>query len=160
MGKMQSTTFFTALLILLSILQLSGQNIESPKIIFLNAPVLFKEGGKSFQQVVATAQSEKDGKIVFTKDGQALLKADMVKGTNRFLLTFPAVTRQSKISITTKIDDNVAVKYPVTLVPPISASSKYLRLRASSFTPSSFTLEHPNRHTLLKNLHYLRLYIL
>ena len=118
MEKMRSTPFFTALLMLLCVLQLSGQNTVSSKVNFLNAPVLFKEGGKSFQQVVATANSEKAGKIVFTKDGQTLLKADLVKGTNRFLLTFPAVTRQSKINITTKIDDNIAVKYPVTLVPP------------------------------------------
>ena len=150
MEKMRSTTFFTALLILLGISQLSGQNTESSKIIFLNAPVLFKEGGKSFQQVVATSQSEKDGKIIFTKDGKALLKADLVKGTNRFLLTFPAVTRQSKISITTKIDDNAAVKYPVTLVPPKKWQINFVQ---HSHTDIGYT--RPQSEILAEHMRYI-----
>ena len=90
----------------------------SAKIDFLNAPVLFKEGGKSYQQVVASYSSGKTGKIVFTREGKELLKTDLVSGSNRFLLTFPAVTRPSKVIISAKIDDNPAEKYPVTLVPP------------------------------------------
>ena len=42
----------------------------------------------------------------------------MVRGNNRFLLTFPAVTRSRKITISAKIDDKATEKYPVTLVPP------------------------------------------
>jgi alpha-mannosidase len=118
MRKLRLISLFIFLVVLMSTMHLYGQNVQSSKVEFLNAPVLFKEGGKSFQQVVASWRSEKPGKIVFSKEGKELLKADLVKGNNRFLLTFPAVTRQSKITITAKIDENAAEKYPVTLVPP------------------------------------------
>ena len=113
---MKSITFLTALLI--SIMQLSGQNLQSSKIDFKNAPVLIKEGGKLFQQVIVYYRSEKPGKIVFTKEGKELLRADLDRGDNKFLLTVPAVTKESKITITAKIDNNAAVKYPVTLIKP------------------------------------------
>jgi hypothetical protein len=99
-------------------MQLRGQNLPLSKVDFKNAPVLFKEGGKSFQQVVANYHSEKPGKIVFSKEGKELLKADLVRGDNRFLLTFPAVTKESKIIITTKIDDKAVEKNAITLVKP------------------------------------------
>ncbi len=118
MRKTGLTTILIAMLIIISNMQLDGQVAPSLKVDFLNAPVLFKEGGKSYQQVVASYRSEKAGKIVFTKDGKELLKADLVRGNNRFLLTFPAVTRPGKVTISAKIDDNPAEKYPVTLVPP------------------------------------------
>ena len=118
MEKIPSITFYTALLILVSSMQLVGQNLPSSKVDFKNAPVLFKEGGKSFQQVVASYLSVKPGKIVFTKEDKELLKADLIKGDNKFLLTIPAVTKESKITITTKIDNNVAEKYVITIVKP------------------------------------------
>ena len=118
MNKMRSVSLCISLMILMLTLQLYSQNASSSKVGFLNAPVLFKEGGKSFQQVVANYRSDKIGKIVFTKDGKEILKADIAKGNNKFLLTFKAVTKPSKITISAKIDDNQAVKYPVTLVPP------------------------------------------
>jgi alpha-mannosidase len=118
MGNMRLITFFTALLALFSSMLLNGQDAPLSKIDLKNAPVLFKEGGKSFQQVVASYHSEKAGKIVFTSGGKELLKADLARGNNRFLLTFPAVTRQSKITISVKIDGNAAVNYPFSLVPP------------------------------------------
>ena len=118
MSKLQSISLCITLMVLLSTIRLFGQNEPSSKIDFLNAPVLFKEGGKSFQQVVANYRAEKIGKIVFTKDGKELLKADFKKGSNKFLLTFPAVTRPEKIMLSAKIDGDQAVKYPVTLVPP------------------------------------------
>jgi hypothetical protein len=99
-------------------LQLFGQAVPSSAVEFLNAPVLFKEGGKSYQQVVASFRTENPGKIVFARDGRELLKADLVRGVNRFLLTFPAVTRSTKISVTAKINEQAPVKYPVTLIPP------------------------------------------
>jgi len=111
-------SFFLILSIILSgTWQMYGQNIPSQKVDFKNAPVLFKEGGKSYQQVVASYRSESEGKIVFAKDGKELLKADLVRGNNRFLLTFPAVTRPLRITITAKINDQQAEKFPVTLVP-------------------------------------------
>lgn len=97
---------------------MDGQNPTPFKVEFLNAPVLFKEGGKSYQQVVASYRTYKPGKIVFTKDGKELLKGDLVRGNNRFLLTFLAVTKPNRIVITAKINDRTAEEYPVILVPP------------------------------------------
>ena len=108
----------TAFLVFFVAKPLTGQNAQPSGVDFRNAPVLFKEGGKSFQQVIASYRSENPGKITFLKDGKEILKADLRKGNNRFLLTVPAVTRQSRISISARIDDKPAVKYPVTLVPP------------------------------------------
>jgi len=118
MSKLQSISLYITLMVLMSTIQLYGQNEPSSKIDFLNAPVLFKEGGKPFQQVVASYHSEKIGKIVFFQNGKALKEADLVKGNNRILLTFQAVNKPEKVTISAKIDDNQAVKYPVTLVPP------------------------------------------
>jgi alpha-mannosidase len=95
-----------------------GQDPKAQDVDFKNAPVLFKEGGKSFQQVVASYRSEKTGRIVFSKDGKDLLKADLVRGNNLFLLTFPAVTGPKKIAISAKIDDTSPENYRVTLLPP------------------------------------------
>lgn len=115
---MRLTTVLVILLVFIDILQLDGQNAPSSEIMFLNAPVLFKENNKFYQQVVASYQSENPGKIIFTKDGEELLKADLIRGNNKFLLTFPAVTKPNKIIISAKIDDRAAEVYPVTLIPP------------------------------------------
>ncbi|MEO5602775.1 MAG: glycoside hydrolase family 38 C-terminal domain-containing protein [Cyclobacteriaceae bacterium] len=117
MRTFRRITLFISLVVLISTLQLYGQDVLSPKISFLNAPVLFKEGGKSYQQVIASFQAKNPGKIIFTKDGKELLRADLLEGSNRFLLTFPAVTRPGKIVIIAKIDDKPAEKYPWTLIP-------------------------------------------
>ncbi len=117
---MRRTRHIKALIIfLISVyaLQLNGQT-SSSKVEFLNAPVLFKEGSKSFQQVVASYTAEKDGKIVITKDGKELLKADLIKGRNRFLLAVPSVTKPKTVSFSAKIDDATAEKYTLTLLPP------------------------------------------
>ena len=97
MRKLVFSSGLFAILITISTMQLDGQNVSSTKVEFLNAPVLFKEGSKSFQQVVASYTAEKDGKIVITKDGKELLKADLKKGRNRFLLTVPAVTKPKTV---------------------------------------------------------------
>jgi alpha-mannosidase len=105
------------LLIFVTALQLTAQT-PSSKVEFLNAPVLFKEGSKSFQQVVASYNAEKDGKILISKDGKELLKADLIKGRNRFLLTVPSVTKPKTVSFSAKIDDGAEQTYTLTLVPP------------------------------------------
>ena len=117
MRKTLLKTLLISLIVLIGSKQLIGQIVQSSKVDFLNAPVLFKEGGKSFQQVIASYQTETPGKIIFAKDGKELLKADLVKGNNRFLLTVPAVTKPGKISISAKIDGKPAEKYTVTIVP-------------------------------------------
>ena len=117
MKKLQLLTLIISLAVLAGTIQLNGQN-PAPKVDFLNAPVLFKEGGKSVQQVIASYRSDKEGKIVFTKGSNELLKADLKKGDNRFLLTVPAVTKPAKTTISVKINDTPAEKYQVNIVPP------------------------------------------
>ncbi|MCJ7450088.1 MAG: hypothetical protein MUO72_20635 [Bacteroidales bacterium] len=118
MVKKGLTTILVAVLYIFSSLQLTGQTATTLKVEFLNAPVLFKEDGKSFQQVVASYRSENAGKIIISQGGKELLKADLVRGNNRFLLTFPAVTRPKKITISSKIDDKAAENQSITLIPP------------------------------------------
>jgi len=118
MKKSISRTILILLLMLSVVWQTQGQNASTPKVDIRNAPVLFKENNRSYQQVIASYRAESPGKIVFTKDGKELLKADLRKGGNRFLLTIPAVTKPSKIVISAKIDDRPAEKIPLTLVPP------------------------------------------
>jgi alpha-mannosidase len=112
------TTGFTVLLVMMGIMQLNGQNTSNSQVGFKNAPVLFKEGNRYVQQVIASYRSDNPGTIVFTSEGKELLHAELKKENNRFLLTFPAVTKQHKINISVKIGDQTAVKYPFTLVPP------------------------------------------
>jgi len=118
MKKNSLAILYAALLVLISTMQMEGQTAPSSKIEFLNAPLLFKEAGKSYQQIIANYRSGNPGKIVFLKDGKELLKADLKRGNNRFLLTVPAVSKPGRITISTKIDDKPADKYPVTLIPP------------------------------------------
>ena len=125
MRKVHLTTVFLIGLALTNILQLYGQNttIQREKTLpsqvdFKNAPVLFKEDGKSYQQVIASYPAEKPGKIVITREGKEILKADLIKGMNRFLLTVPSVTRPKKINFSAKIDNSAAKACPVTLLPP------------------------------------------
>ncbi|OFY51143.1 MAG: hypothetical protein A2X22_09570 [Bacteroidetes bacterium GWF2_49_14] len=105
-------------LALSGILQVNGQSGPQAKVEFLNAPVLFKEGGKLFQQVVVNCSSEIPGKIVFSQGGKELLKADIGKNDNKYLLTFPAVTKPKNIVITARFNEGAPEKYPFTLVPP------------------------------------------
>src|SRR5665647_3482277 len=72
MSKLQSISLYITMIVLMGTIQLYGQNEPSSKIGFLNAPVLFKEGGKSFQQVVASYHSAKSGKIAFLQNGKAV----------------------------------------------------------------------------------------
>ena len=119
-NTMRRTKLLTVLIMLLlsvTALQLNGQKAPS-KIEFLNAPVLFKEGNKSFQQVIATCTAEKEGKIVISRDGKEMVKAELKKGRNRFLLTLPSVTKPKTVTFSAKIDDSITQKCTLTLVPP------------------------------------------
>lgn len=116
--KIRLAFLFIILALLNNSIHLAAQNESSLKVEFLNAPVLFKEGGKSYQQVVASCRAETPGKIIFLQGDQELLNAGLRKGDNRFLLTFPAVGRSKKMIIRAKIDDKPAENYSVTLIPP------------------------------------------
>ncbi|MFA6126624.1 MAG: glycoside hydrolase family 38 C-terminal domain-containing protein [Bacteroidales bacterium] len=118
MRKTNITVVIILVLVLFSIRNINGQNSPEAKIEFLNAPVLFKDSGKSYQQVVASYNSENTGTIIFSKDGKELVKGTVEKGDNKYLLTFPAVTKSKKMVITAKINAGPAEGYPFTLVPP------------------------------------------
>jgi len=118
MEKIRLPIILIALIIYVSAFRINGQNASQPKVDFMNAPVLFKQGGRSYQQVIASYLSADLGKIVFSSGGKELLKADLREGNNRFLLTFPAVKKSGKVNIAAKIGDKAAEKYSFTLVPP------------------------------------------
>jgi hypothetical protein len=150
MVKMKLTTRFIAVLMMLVSMQANGQTAPATKVDFLNAPVLFKEGGRSFQQVLANYRSETPGKIVFTYNGKELLRADLVKGNNRFLLTLPAVNKSRKINISAKINDNAAEKYSETLVPPKSWQIYFVQ---HSHTDIGYT--RPQSEILAEHMRYI-----
>lgn len=85
---------------------------------FVNAPVLFKEGGATFQQIIARYQSGDKGTIQIFHNEKQLLSDSLKKGNNQFLLTMPAVTRPRKITLTAIINGNTPEKIPFTMVPP------------------------------------------
>jgi alpha-mannosidase len=118
MRKISITSALLLFLITTNILNLEGQTSQASKVLFLNTPVLFRENGKSFQQVVADYRSDSPGKIIFFIEGKESLKSDLVAGTNRFLLTVPAVTKPKKVTISAKIDDGTLQKYAVNINPP------------------------------------------
>src|SRR3989339_1422576 len=106
--KIYKTVVLFIIIIMTGMLEISGQNPESVKVDLLNAPVLFRENGRSFQQVVANCRSDKEGKIVISLDGKQVVKADLKKGMNKYLVTTPAVTKSKKITLSVKIDDGEA----------------------------------------------------
>ena len=118
MKTVQHFSFLFFFLMFSCFFQLSGQSEQKARIEFLNAPVLFREGGKAYQQVVVNCSSETPGKIVFSQGNKKLLTADIGKDDSKFLLTFPAVSRAKKIVITTTINEGSATQHPLTLVPP------------------------------------------
>lgn len=118
MGKARLLILLIISAVFSGTMQIYGQSTSPSKIDFKNAPVLFREGGKSFQQIIASYRAEVPGKISFIYGAKEILKADLVKGNNRYLLTFPEVSKSRRITVSAKIDDKAAEKYTVTLVPP------------------------------------------
>ncbi len=104
------------ILIFISI-PLIGQSEKKSNITFKNAPVLFKEGNKEYQQILATCKSDNPSQIIFYIAGKEIQKATLTKGDNQFLLTVSAVSTPKKIIITVKGDNFFGGNYPVTLAP-------------------------------------------
>lgn len=150
MKLLKMTSLFISLLTILSTMHLYGQNTPSSKVDFLNAPVLFKDGGKSYQQVVASYHAEKPGKIIFSKDGKEILKAEITKGNNRFLLNVEAVSRAKKIFISAHIDENSVQKYTFTLLPPKKWQIYFVQ---HSHTDIGYT--RPQSEILAEHLRYI-----
>lgn len=88
------------------------------KVKFLNTPVFFKEGNKSYQQIIASCQSQKPGKIIFSNVNKQLLEANLTKGDNRFLLNVAEVKKNTRLVISVKINNKPSEKYNITLLPP------------------------------------------
>lgn len=118
MRELRSISLIISLIVLLSTISLSGQNEPFSKNVFLNAPLLFRTGGKSFHHAVASYHSEKAGKTAFFPKGKVLHKADPDKDDNRILLTFQAVTRPAKVVLAVKIDHSPKEKSPFALITP------------------------------------------
>jgi hypothetical protein len=89
----------------------------SAKTELLNAPVLLKENGKNYQQVVVICNSEKEGKIIIS-GGKEVVKGDYKKGINRYLVTVPAVSKPGKATLKIQYDNDKPVPYTVMLHPP------------------------------------------
>ena len=82
---------------LLSVNQADGQDSQSYRMSILKMPLYYlKRAGNHTSRLLQAIVLKKQADIVFSKDGKELLKSQLVRGNNRFLLTFPAVTVQRK----------------------------------------------------------------
>jgi hypothetical protein len=118
MKRRSLESVFIMLLLILNVWILRSQEKQQFIVEFKNAPVLFKEGNKFFQQILAKTNRGNTGRIVFYIDGREVLKTDLKDDENKYLLTVPAVTgpRNSVISVT--VNEQVPVKYQFTILPP------------------------------------------
>ena len=116
--KIYKTVIFLLLISVFSPVKLSSQGSAQVKTEFLNAPVLFRENGKAYQQIVANCNADSKCKIIIDLGGKEVVKSDLNKGMNKFLITIPAVTKSKNISLTVKVDDGKATPYTVNVVPP------------------------------------------
>ncbi len=107
-----------AVILLLSVQLSFAQVSNEKKIEFKNAPVLFKQGNTSFQQVIITCEADQAGKILVRQSGKEILKAELKKGRNSFLINIPAVTRNKKTIFTTSVNGAKSVLTPFIIMPP------------------------------------------
>ena len=105
-------------LLLNLILPVKAQVIDKTIVDFRNSPVLFKEGGRSFQQILAEIKTPAKGDVVISISGKQVLSSDFNKENNKFLLTVVAVNKPEKLTISVKVNKNSEVKIPFQLVPP------------------------------------------
>jgi len=139
-----------AICLFVVVTQISGRGSNPANVQFLNAPVLFKKEGKSFQQVLAHYTSESKGIISFSCGGKVLLQDSLAKGNNSFLLTFPAVFKAKEISIDAKIDKQASKTYSLTLVPPKKWEIYFVQ---HSHTDIGYT--RPQSEILAEHLRYI-----
>jgi Glycosyl hydrolases family 38 N-terminal domain./Glycosyl hydrolases family 38 C-terminal domain. len=127
-----------------------GQNSVATKVEFLNAPVLFKEKGKSYQQIIASYHADKTGKITFSENGKVLLNAELAKGDNKFLLNISAVTKPALKTIAARIDDNPTEKFKISVLPPKKWQIYFVQ---HSHTDIGYT--RPQSEILAEHLRYI-----
>ena len=109
--------FMTALLVLT--IQLSfGQEKSEKQFEFKNAPVRFKENNQFYQQVILSYKADQPGTVLVSQEGKEVLKADLKKGNNSFLITLPAVQKEKKVSFSTIINGSKPIKTIFLVKPP------------------------------------------
>jgi hypothetical protein len=103
---------------LLSVLSMNAQNKTDSAVEFNNAPVLFRQNHASFQQVIVSCKADQPGTFLVREAGKEVLKADIKKGKNSFLITIPAVTKSKKTRFTTTVNGGKPVSNTLMVVPP------------------------------------------
>ena len=116
--KNQGTKLLLAIVLVSTVFWVRAQKPTEQQIEFKNAPVLFKQGNASFQQVIVNYKADKPGTILLRESGKQILKAELKKGQNSFLINIPAVTRNKKIVFTTTINATKPVTTSFVLIPP------------------------------------------
>ncbi|HWR98981.1 MAG TPA: glycoside hydrolase family 38 C-terminal domain-containing protein, partial [Prolixibacteraceae bacterium] len=116
--KKRCAEFFLAALLVLTVQVSFGQDklVAQPE--FKNAPVRFKENNQSCQQVILSYKAEQQGTILVTYNGKEVVKADLKKGKNSFLITLPAVQKERKVTFSTIINGTAPVKTGFVVKPP------------------------------------------
>ena len=104
--------------LLLSVLSLGAQNNTGSAVEFKNAPVLFKQNHSYFQQVLVSCKADKPGTFLVREAGKEVLKADLKKGNNSYLITIPAVTKSRKVSFITTVNGGNPVSNTLMVIPP------------------------------------------
>jgi len=116
--KLPTLKQFLATSLLLSVLSLGAQNKTESAVEFKNAPVLFKQNHASFQQVIVSYKADQPGTFLVREAGKEVLKADLKKGKNSFLITIPAVTKSKKTHFTTTVNGGKPVSNTLIVIPP------------------------------------------
>ena len=114
---MRKIRLILAASLLAAMLSVHAETAKTTSVTFRNAPVLFKQGGKMVQQIIADIKAEQPGELTFSISGEKFQKDSVKKGDNVLLLTVSAVNSVKKLDILVKGDKVFAGKYPFTLTP-------------------------------------------
>ncbi len=101
--------------LLAAMLSVHAQTAKTTSVTFRNAPVLFKQGGKMVQQIIADIKADKPAELFFSVSGEKIQKDSVKKGDNLILLAVPAVLSAKKVEISVKGDKSLEGKFPLTL---------------------------------------------
>jgi hypothetical protein len=112
------SNFFLVLFLVLPVFPTQAQVKTEQKVEFKNAPVRYKEKNQAFQQVLVSYKSTQAGTILVKESGREVLKADLEKGSNSYLITIPAIRKNKKMIFLTSIDGGSAVKSDLIVTPP------------------------------------------
>jgi len=115
--KNPASKILLTLLFLLTMVLSYAQDKPKPLVEFKNAPVLFKQNGRSFQQVIVSYKAEQAGTILVSEGTKTLLKAELKKGNNSFLVTLPAVQESRSTNFSSVVNGGKPVKTPFLITP-------------------------------------------